>query len=142
MATSEDGINWTRYDNPETTDAPYAESDPVFEPVETETGILVALQPQAIQTEDGWAMIYRRAGGYSDFSGTINLATSEDGITWSTYDAPPITRFDANGNAIWFTEFLHLEDSYYLFIEVGRVEPGAGNTTQIYLSALEGDLPE
>ena len=142
MATGEDGINWTRYDNPETTEAPFAESDPVFEAWETETGTLIAMAPQAIQTEDGWAMVYRSAGGYSDFSGTINLATSEDGINWSTYDAPPITRFDANGNAIWFTEFLHLDDTYYLFIEVGRVEPGAGNTTQIYLSTLEGDLPE
>lgn len=142
MASSDDGIEWTRYDNPETTDAPYAESDPVFEAWESDAGTWIAMAPQAIRTDDAWAMIYRRASGYSDFSGTINLATSEDGINWSTYDAPPITRFDADGNAIWFTELLHLDDVFYLFIEVGKVEPGAGNTTQIYLSIYEGEFPE
>ena len=32
MATSEDGITWTKYDDPATADAPFAESDPIFGP--------------------------------------------------------------------------------------------------------------
>jgi hypothetical protein len=31
-ATSTDGIMWTKYDNPATTNPPYAESDPVLVP--------------------------------------------------------------------------------------------------------------
>jgi predicted GH43/DUF377 family glycosyl hydrolase len=30
FATSPDGINWTKHDDPQTTDEPYAESDPVL----------------------------------------------------------------------------------------------------------------
>lgn len=142
MATSEDGIEWTRYDNPETTDTIYAESDPLFAPIETEADTNFAMQPQAVQTEDGWAMVLRRAIGYGDFGATLQIASSDDGIEWAISDMPPITRFDADGNAIWFTEFVYVDGVYYLFIEVGNVEPGFGNTTQIYLSTFEDELPD
>ena len=58
MATSEDGIEWTRYDNPETTDTLYAESDPLFDPIETGADVNFAMQPQVVQTEDGWQWFY------------------------------------------------------------------------------------
>ena len=61
MATSDDGITWTKYDDPETTEAPYAESDPILEPVVEWEGNWLG-RPEVVKTDDGWVMLYE--GGW------------------------------------------------------------------------------
>ncbi len=133
MATSTDGMTWTKYDDPATTDTLYAESDPILETGDKRTFIG---QPMVQQTPDGWVMIYRTANGTP--SG-INLGytTSKDGIHW-TYDPKTIiwTLTDIpKSNGFWYTAFVYHDDTYYLYIE-----GGIGQHTQIYAATHKGSL--
>ncbi|NDJ75303.1 MAG: hypothetical protein GYB65_03510, partial [Chloroflexi bacterium] len=95
LATSPDGVTWTRYDDPATADAPFDQSDPVF------TGSLRGnwddgdnIDPVAVRLgENGWEMFYTGWGvdWFSYFGGGATcddvpagtaLAYSADGITW------------------------------------------------------------
>lgn len=139
MATSEDGITWTKYDDPETTDAPFAESDPIFTIAEDEAawdGQNVH-QPRVRHTEDGFVMLYRAfVGGQRDRS--YGIALSEDGITWErAFDAPIISDEDVNRRGLWFSELEYQDGVYYLYLEIQR---GYQNQTDIYVGTFEGSL--
>ena len=87
MATSDDGITWTKYDDPATTDAPYAESDPVLTAPE---GITFVQQPMVVQEGDHWVMVFRQV----DYTArpvqmSLNYATSSDGIHWQIASDTP-----------------------------------------------------
>lgn len=141
MATSEDGINWVKYDDPTTTDAPYAESDPIMTTLNIDGATRFAMQPQVQLTPDGWVMILRAATGYLSTMMELQLAVSEDGIDWIVYDTPAITNQGTGGAVVWFAELVYAEDMYYLFFEVSKFDPVAGNTTEVYLATYEGALP-
>ncbi|MFQ5650838.1 MAG: T9SS type A sorting domain-containing protein [bacterium] len=83
MATSADGINWVKYDDPATTDPPFAESDPVLQlgaPGSYDSGL--AWECDVLPTENGWEMFY--TSDPDDFSGErLCYATSSDGIHWT-----------------------------------------------------------
>ena len=89
LAISTDGVNWTKYDNPATTTAPHAHSDPVLQP-----GMIGSWDD-----EGGWMVSVLIDGGIyegwyvGDDGGNERLgyATSEDGIHWSKYDDPATT---------------------------------------------------
>jgi predicted GH43/DUF377 family glycosyl hydrolase len=89
MAISEDGIEWTKYDNPETTDPPFAESDPVLK-----HGITGAWDERFVwlasiqKTDDGYEMYY--TGGDFDDKYGFGYATSPDGINWTKYPDNPV----------------------------------------------------
>jgi parallel beta-helix repeat protein len=91
-ATSLDGINWTKYDDPSTVNPPFAESDPVMNPGDPGMWDAAAvLSPCIINTGTTYQMWY--AGGDSLNPGTpfpvggkIGYATSFDGITWIKAD--------------------------------------------------------
>ncbi|MCI0397088.1 MAG: hypothetical protein L0332_14195 [Chloroflexi bacterium] len=54
LATSADGIQWTKYDDPATTEARYAGSDPVFGPGPAgDWDSRTVWQPRVVQTTDG-----------------------------------------------------------------------------------------
>ena len=138
MATSTDGVTWTKYNDPATTDKPYANSDPIFQP--GEKGAWDASwvhQPRVFQTADGWMMIYR---GTSDRNGStmkLGLAISTDGIHWERYTGNPIFKpSDIKGaRQFWFTNAVLKDDVIYLFVE-GDIS----QTTQIYLATHEGEI--
>ena len=138
MATSTDGVTWTKYNDPATTDKPYANSDPIFQP--GEKGAWDASwvhQPRVFQTADGWVMIYR---GTSDRNGStmkLGLAISTDGIHWERYTGNPIFKpSDIKGaRQFWFTNAVLKDDVIYLFVE-GDIS----QTTQIYLATHEGEI--
>jgi len=138
MATSEDGITWTKYDDPVTTDAPYAESDPVLMGWEN----VNINQPRVELTPDGYVMLLKMVtfenGRPTVPGGMVSYATSKDGITWElAEDKIAVTPSSVpNGRAIWFTELVYQADTYYLFFELGT-----GTNTEVYVATYEGMLP-
>ncbi len=132
MATSPDGVHWTKYDDPATTSPLYAQSDPVLV---SEDGENRFHQPAILPAHGaGWVMIYRtfpveRRPGRM----TLGYATSEDGIHWTVSDQNPIwTIADLNNRSFWWHSAAYDGETYYLYIESGS----AG--TDIYAAAHHG----
>jgi predicted GH43/DUF377 family glycosyl hydrolase len=93
MATSTDGLNWKKYNDPTTTQHPFAESDPVMvtgNPGEWDADVL--LEGMAIPIHSGFEMYY--FGGVTKTVkcqvGSIGYATSSDGIHWEKYQKNPV----------------------------------------------------
>jgi hypothetical protein len=118
-ATSPDGIHWTKYDDPATTEARFANSDPVFKPSET-PGWEFMLASAAIHLGGhGWEMFYT---GWSSQThtehiyGGIGYAASEDGITWTRYSENPLFEGLFEGNFEFYPDsFVVVDDTYYLY---------------------------
>ncbi len=135
MATSPDGINWTKYDDPETTDSVYAESDPVFRP-SNERGKWderAVSDPLLLQTPDGWVLLYASSIGNGV---QVGYALSDDGVHWrrskgalQTFEEIP------NKTALWSTELVYHDGIYYLFGEVKT-----GQFSGIYVATQAGSL--
>jgi hypothetical protein len=89
MATSPDGITWTKYNDPATTQAPYAFSDPVLEMQDDgTTAPLSAWAVDVAKTERGLEMFYSATcpdDTKQGCPGFIGYATSADGVHWKTY---------------------------------------------------------
>jgi predicted GH43/DUF377 family glycosyl hydrolase len=137
MATSPDGIAWTKYDDPTTTDAPYAESDPILTAPE---GITLVNQPMVEITDAGWTMVFRQV----DFSVrppqmSLNYALSDDGIHWEiASDTPFWTRTTVpRSGGFWYTALEHHDDTYYLYVETG-----IGSGTDIFAATHDGALAD
>ena len=98
LATSPDGITWTKFDDPSTTESPFAKSDPVLQ-VSAEGWDTIALVPYASvrQSGEGWEMFYSGRGqleGSTAEAFRIGYATSDDGIHWVKYDGNPVLTGD------------------------------------------------
>ncbi len=88
MATSPDGIVWTKYNDPSTTGPPFAESDPVLQPGPDGSWDVVGVWECAVRkTTSAWEMFYT---GSDLQSVQIGYATSADGIHWIKHDDNPI----------------------------------------------------
>ncbi len=137
MATSPDGITWTKYDDPTTTEAPFAESDPVFMPGEDgDWDERQVFQPRVVSSPDGFVMLYGAGRAVNGSNAKFGYAISEDGIEWERVTEPIFDHTAVSGGrAIWFTEFLYQDGIYYLFFELGT-----GGNTEIYLATYEGSL--
>jgi len=96
LATSPDGITWTKYDDPTTTEPPYAESDPVL-PLGLEGWTMVTLNESCVRkTAAGWEMFYSERGSSKSEripAYRIGYATSDDGIHWTKYSGFPILTY-------------------------------------------------
>jgi dienelactone hydrolase len=135
MATSPDGLQWTKYDDPETIAAPFIESDPVLIPSDDWERIKVD-RPRAAVSPDGWVMLYQ--GGLAVEQ--RGLAVSADGIHWTRHPANPIFRsesFPIEGARTWDTALLYHQNRYLCWMEIGTL---AG--TDLYLAVHEGSLLE
>lgn len=92
MATSADGITWTKYNDPLTTQHPFSESDPVMMPgKDGEWDDCFLWMPYVTRNADGYHMYY----GASDENRRERLqamgyATSEDGLHWTRYPGNPV----------------------------------------------------
>jgi len=97
MATSSDGMTWTKHDDPNTTAPPFAESEPVLHTGASGNWDSITSwlgRVQKTTNGDDWEMFY---AGESTAAGTrfgrasqIGYATSTDGIHWSKYKGNPI----------------------------------------------------
>ncbi len=82
LATSTDGINWTKYDDAATTNPPFQFSDPVLplgSPGSWEA--LWAWAPSVLTTSSGYEMWYEGILTPTD-NAAVGYATSKDGINW------------------------------------------------------------
>ena len=57
MASSPDGVSWTKYDDLDTTEAPFAESDPVMQPSDSGWDS-AGVHCSVLKTDSGWEMFY------------------------------------------------------------------------------------
>lgn len=139
LAISDDGIHWEKYDDPETTDALFTESDPILEPgADGEWDEHGVERPRVLQTPDGWIMLYRSPGGNGEPI-QMGLATSEDGIHWEKYnDGPTIIPSDfPDGQSTFLFSFLYENNTYYVYCEAITSTRSGSN---IYLITHEGSL--
>ena len=92
LATSQDGVTWIKYNDPDTNEAEYAESDPVFSTGEEDEWASNGVYfPAVMHTTDGWVMIFVGAGVVGNgMNEKIGIATSEDGIHWAQYEGNPV----------------------------------------------------
>jgi predicted GH43/DUF377 family glycosyl hydrolase len=121
VATSTDGVTWSRGDGP------------VFEGAQEWDGGSVG-NPQVVSTADGLLMVYRTeaAGGFG-----FGLARSADGASWVPSDANPIMDEDRspNGAQLWQSEAVMVGGELRWWLEVGF---GSG-TTNLYAYRLDTD---
>jgi predicted GH43/DUF377 family glycosyl hydrolase len=89
-ATSPDGTTWTKYNDPSTTDPPFAESDPVLKPGPTGSWDDGDVANHSVLSDGSRFHMWYEA---FDKSGTtrVGYATSIDGISWVKYDDPSTT---------------------------------------------------
>lgn len=96
MATSLDGIQWTKYDDPETTEPPFAESDPISMAPSNRLADCFVLE-----SDSGWEMFFDR---YQPIP-HIEYSISADGVHWGEealtetvfldYTWPRVVKFDS-----------------------------------------------
>ena len=124
MAISPDGINWTKYDDPSTTEAPFAESDPILQPGPA-SWEPVSVHCSVLKTDSGWEMFYEGWGPLVlDSISKIGYATSEDGVSWSKYQGNPILNPQSDQAGVDNDELNHpsvVKDgsNYYLYYSYG-----------------------
>lgn len=113
MATSNDGIRWIKYNDPQTQSA-YSQSDPVLPKSPSTTWDSAIAWGSSIQrTKAGWEMFYY---GTNNAQGgptvDIGYAFSQDGIRWAKYEHNPVVNL-ANRQA-FFPSFVLKDDGAYL----------------------------
>lgn len=114
MAVSEDGMVWEKYDDPDTNEAPFAESDPIMQAsLEWERGVHY---PAVLEADEGYVMVYRSPGNGTSMR--LGMAISEDGMVWEKYEEPVYAPNAIPGNgASNITALVQHEDTYFLYID-------------------------
>jgi predicted GH43/DUF377 family glycosyl hydrolase len=124
LATSTDGLSWTKH------------GEPVLQAGEAPWSQPKISGPKVLPTESGWLMIYRN-DPISGAPTTLGYATSPDGLTWShTSQATPIfdvTAYKQHWRAVWSADITHFNNTYFLFLEIG-----AGSSTDVHVLTYEG----
>jgi hypothetical protein len=142
LATSSDGIQWEKYNDPATSDSLFAESDPVLTAGEDSWDSKRVIDPNVIQTADGFEMIYLATSGSAKFAPgefSFGAASSPDGIRWTKSDQNPV--LSNRGELQWLQAFLatllYVDETYFLYFDfVGSNTSG----TNIYLATYAGSL--
>ena len=133
MATSADGLSWTKYNDP-TTDGEFEESDVVFTLGEGSMGFQEIQSFHIWRDEEGFAMLYF-SGGRS--TNNWNYATSPDGLMWTYFEDNPILTSDEIPflNYTASPEMLYV-DGKYLFYFYGTADRNRP-TGKIYMAVSE-----
>jgi predicted GH43/DUF377 family glycosyl hydrolase len=119
MATSPDGINWVKFNSPETMAEELQESDPIFTLGEEgswdESSTMAGC---AYWSEAGWEMFYSGLSSVDSkpYNGlNIGYVTSEDGINWiRQFDNPILTP----GENRWINSVVVVDGTYYLYYTI------------------------
>ena len=142
LATSSDGVQWEKYDDPATTDPAFAESDPVLTVSEEGWDSKRVVDPNVIRKADGFEMIYLATSGTGKFAPgkfSFGAATSPDGMVWTKSDQNPV--LSSQDHPQWSQAFLatllYREETYFLYFDlVGSNTSG----TNVYLATYDGVL--
>jgi predicted GH43/DUF377 family glycosyl hydrolase/pimeloyl-ACP methyl ester carboxylesterase len=87
LATSVDGINWIKYNDPQTYEIPYINSDPVISFRSCSGDWQDVVNPSVIKNGSGYHMLY---GGSDNYESLVYYASSSDGIQWTKFTEYPI----------------------------------------------------
>jgi predicted GH43/DUF377 family glycosyl hydrolase len=140
LATSNDGgLTWIKYNDPATTNPPYAESDPVLSLGKAgsydDSGIYGC---SVLKKATQWDMFY---AGHDGNSTSICYATSVDGIVWykNTPKNPIFTAFqDPNATSVVeVPAVVLLNDTYFLYYDYGVFGTGIGLATADTITSLK-----
>jgi predicted GH43/DUF377 family glycosyl hydrolase len=142
MATSIDGIRWEKYNDPATNDPAFAESDPVLRVSSEGWDSRRVIDPNVIQTSDGFEMIYLATSGSRKFAPgefAFGMAVSSDGVNWTKSDQNPVLSNTDHPQWLqaYLASLLYIEGTYFLYFD--RVSTGSGGTN-VYLATYEGSL--
>lgn len=142
MATSSDGVNWVKYDDPATTEALFAESDPILVPEAGAWDSKRTLDPNVVATETGWVMVYTSTGGSKKFNAgpfEFGYATSSDGIQWTKAAENPILSSNNHPtwNGVYLVTLVRQADDWFLYFDIATGNLG---TTSISLYIYNGWL--
>jgi hypothetical protein len=142
MATSSDGIDWEKYNDPATTDPAFAESDPVLTVSAEGWDSTRVIDPNVIRTDAGFEMIYLATSGSGKFTRgefSFGAATSQDGIVWMKSDLNPIlsNQDHPQWSQAFLSTLLHIDETYFLYFDL--VTPAISGTN-VYVATYQGSL--
>jgi hypothetical protein len=136
LATSTDGIHWTKYNDPATTDTLHAESDPVYAPEPTARWPITRIfDPNVMKTPQGWTMVYLGdQGTYSNVG--VDVATSADGIHWQRVrEQPGFLLSQIKGwSQSFLLEAVYVNDTYFIYMDINGPRSG----TDVYMAFHSG----
>ena len=110
VATSKNGIDWNRMDQPvfSKSSGTYFDSKKVD-------------NPRVIRDGDQWIMVYRsdNADGTFGANSSYGIATSKNGLSWTRIQKDAILSEDdvSNWMTVWSLAFIKYKEAYHLFIE-------------------------
>ena len=117
IAVSSDGKNWIKYNNPETSQHPFAESDPVLPLGEkSEWDSYGSWSSFVYKNHEGYCMYYTGLiykDGNQECS--IGFAWSKDGIHWEKFQDNPIFGVEDDPYLTTIPERAIIEDSWLVF---------------------------
>ena len=130
-ATSADGIRWTKHDDPATTEAAFAESDPVMSRDQSSQWDSWHVKDSNVRWVDGrWKMLYH--GTTNAKKGNFGFAWSDDGIHWERAPNNPVIEASKLGKVVFFTTYIRHQDEDWFYLEAGT-----NSTTKVYLMVDE-----
>lgn len=119
VAFSDDGIEWTMYDDASTTESPYVTSDPIMTIGEEDSwNSAVLMASSVLQTEAGWEAFYLGSNADNESLDNPNpfwlgYISSEDGIHWQESDANPLFQTEQSRGVVF--SLIQLDDTYLLY---------------------------
>jgi predicted GH43/DUF377 family glycosyl hydrolase len=142
MATSSDGIHWNKYNDPATNDPAFAKSDPVLKVSSDGWDSTRVIDPNVVETPDGWEMIYLATNGSGKFTigeFSFGVASSPDGIQWNKSDRNPV--LSNQDHLQWLQAFLatllYVQGTYFLYFDFVTT---SASGTNVYLATYSGSL--
>lgn len=146
LATSPDGITWTKYNDPATILPPFAESDPVLkvgDPGDWDDQI--AWECSVVRKPGYYEMYY--TGSSDNYHIQIGYAWSTDGIAWKKFTANPVYSPSddpyavANGlTAFQQPSLLVYNGKVFMYYDYGIIENSIGMATALPDGLNEGRI--
>ncbi len=136
------GSEWIKYDDPTTTNPPFAESDPVLKygsPGSWDEWCASMVTVNQIST--GWELLYQ--SGNSNSNWKVGYATSADGINWLKKEDPVYSYLDDPFAQMWgFTitaspTLVVVDNKYYLYYDYGNGYDYLGMATAWSIHSLD-----
>jgi predicted GH43/DUF377 family glycosyl hydrolase len=131
LATSKDGINWIKYNDPATPDHPFADSDPLIWNTKHRTNQnKQAWTASVLKTRQGFAMYFTFQAEYDEIEkDEIGIATSRDGIHWMEYPGnpvytlkdDPVTANNPRARVFEFPSLVFTDSLCFMYYDYGQV---------------------